>query len=89
MPTQEQLYTALRNADAAGDVESARKIAAYIRTGQRQETPSNTAVALSGMNNGAAAMIDSVADIGPNVMNLAKAAVGFPLAAAGRVDLAE
>ena len=89
MPTQEQLYTALRNADAAGDVESARKIAAYIRTGQRQETPSNTAVALSGMNKGAAAMIDSLADVGPNALNLFKAAVGAPLHAVGLGDVAE
>lgn len=31
MAIQEQLYTALRNADAAGDVEGARKLAAYIQ----------------------------------------------------------
>lgn len=32
MATKEQLYQALRNADAAGDVEAARKIAAYIQS---------------------------------------------------------
>jgi len=32
MADREQLYTALRNADAAGDVEGARKLAAYIKT---------------------------------------------------------
>jgi len=31
MATKEQLYTALRNADAAGDVDGARKLAAYIK----------------------------------------------------------
>lgn len=51
--------------------------------------PGNVGAALSGLNKGAAAILDSIADIGPNAMNLAKAAVGFPLAAAGRVDLAE
>lgn len=32
MPTREQLYTALRNADATGDAEGARKLAAYIQS---------------------------------------------------------
>lgn len=32
MPTQEELYTALRNADKAGDTEGARKIAAFIQS---------------------------------------------------------
>jgi hypothetical protein len=32
MADREQLYQALRNADAAGDVDGARKLAAYIRT---------------------------------------------------------
>lgn len=31
MPTREELYTALRNADKAGDVAAARRIAAYIK----------------------------------------------------------
>lgn len=31
MANRDQLYTALRNADAAGDVEGARKLAAYIK----------------------------------------------------------
>lgn len=31
MATTEELYTALRNADAAGDAEGARKLAAYIK----------------------------------------------------------
>lgn len=32
MPTRDELYTALRNADKAGDAEGARKIAAYIQS---------------------------------------------------------
>ncbi|OWY32863.1 hypothetical protein [Herbaspirillum aquaticum] len=32
MADRDQLYTALRNADAAGDVEGARKLAAYIKS---------------------------------------------------------
>lgn len=32
MATQEELYAALRNADKAGDVEGARKLAAYIQS---------------------------------------------------------
>lgn len=31
MPTRDELYTALRNADKAGDTEGARKLAAYIQ----------------------------------------------------------
>lgn len=38
MPTREELYTALRNADKAGDAEGARKLAAYI-----QSLPAETA----------------------------------------------
>lgn len=34
MATREQLETALRNADAAGDVEAARRLATALRTGQ-------------------------------------------------------
>ena len=32
MPNREELYTALRNADKAGDVEGARKLASYIQS---------------------------------------------------------
>lgn len=32
MPTREELYTALRNADAAGDTAGAQKLAAYIQS---------------------------------------------------------
>jgi len=38
MPTREELYTALRNADKAGDAEGARRLAAYI-----QSLPAETA----------------------------------------------
>lgn len=39
MPTMDELYTALRNADAAGDVDAARKLAAHIKTVQVQAAP--------------------------------------------------
>jgi hypothetical protein len=39
MANMEQLYTALRNADAAGDVEGARKLAAYIKAQQTTTPP--------------------------------------------------
>lgn len=32
MPTQEEIYTAIRNADKAGDSESVRKLGAYLQT---------------------------------------------------------
>src|SRR5574343_1542670 len=38
MSDLDQYYTALRNADAAGDVEGARKLAAHIKTLQSQST---------------------------------------------------
>lgn len=73
----------------APDNASQEQVMSYARQQFESAKPSNAGVALSSLNKGAAAILDSVADIGPNVMNLAKAAVGFPLAAAGRVDLAE
>lgn len=39
MPSKQQLETALRNADAAGDVEAATFIANAIRSGQYEESP--------------------------------------------------
>lgn len=43
MATQEELYTALRNADAAGDNESAAKLVAYIKSTMAQSTPAPAA----------------------------------------------
>lgn len=39
MPTREELYTALRNADKAGDVAAARRLAAYIKAMPAEEAP--------------------------------------------------
>lgn len=43
MPDMDQLYTALRNADAAGDADAARKLAAHIKTLQAQPAPASRA----------------------------------------------
>lgn len=39
MASQDELYAALRNADAAGDTAGAEKLAAYIQQGQQADTP--------------------------------------------------
>jgi hypothetical protein len=39
MATMDQMYTALRNADAAGDVDGARRLAAHIKTMQVETAP--------------------------------------------------
>lgn len=41
MATKEQLYTALRNADAAGDVEGARKLATFIKSMPAEAAPAS------------------------------------------------
>lgn len=43
MATREELYQALRNADAAGDAEGARKLAAYISTMPQESAPKEPA----------------------------------------------
>jgi len=70
----EQLYTALRNAHAAGDVEGARKLAAYIQTqptaqavekpkgGDSESSGRNAAIAGRAAWNGAASIADLAAD---------------------------
>ena len=68
----EQLYTALRNADAAGDVEGARKLAAYIQSqpteapkpkgGDSESSGRNAAIAGRAAWNGAASIADIAAD---------------------------
>lgn len=39
MPTREEIYTAIRNADKAGDAESVRKLGAYLQTMGGQPAP--------------------------------------------------
>jgi hypothetical protein len=78
MPSREELYTALRNADKAGDVEGARKLAAYI-----QAQPSDGVATLikpepsmldslgSGIKKVAQGAAMGVSDIGNTVLNAA------------------
>jgi hypothetical protein len=47
MASREQLYAALRNADAAGDVEGARKLAAYIKSMPADAAPDKPETTLS------------------------------------------
>ena len=58
MATREELYTALRNADAAGDTEGARKLAAYIQSmpADSQPAPSGSDAERIGRGNPSAAV---------------------------------
>lgn len=51
MPSREELYTALRNADKAGDADGARKLAAYI-----QSMPAETSTEATPAPSGASAI---------------------------------
>lgn len=74
----------------APDNANPDEVMAYARRQfASRETPSDAGVLMSGLNKGAAAILDSFADVGPNVMNLAKVAVGAPLYALGRGDIAD
>jgi hypothetical protein len=76
MPTRDELYTALRNADKAGDAEGARKLATYI-----QSLPAETSAApeKSKGDNGIGATLKKaaegaalgVSDLGNTVLNVA------------------
>lgn len=88
MPTQEELYSALRQAHAAGDTAAATRLADYIRS-QNTETPSTASVALSGVNRGLAGMLDTVANAPVNTLNLGKAAIGAGLYATGNQGAAD
>jgi hypothetical protein len=78
MPSREELYTALRNADKAGDVEGARKLAAYIQaqpsdgvaTPVKRE-PSMLDSLGSGIKKVAQGAAMGVSDIGNTVLNAA------------------
>lgn len=63
MPDMDQLYTALRNADAAGDVDAARKLAAHIQAVRSQAAPAAAvpAGALSKMEKFGQGVMDPVA----------------------------
>jgi hypothetical protein len=69
MATREELYTALRNADKAGDVEGARKLAGYI---QSLPAEGSAAPAAPAPKKPESSML---ADIGQGAANLAAGAV--------------
>lgn len=68
MPDREQLYVALRNADAAGDVEGAKKLASYIQTMSPAATatdkPVNPTEGNSFLDNATAGVGKAFTDIG-------------------------
>lgn len=82
MPTREELYTALRNADKAGDVEGARKLASYIQSLPADATAAAAAPAkpkdegigatLKKATEGAAL---GVSDLGNTVLNVVTAPI--------------
>ncbi|HET7832358.1 MAG TPA: hypothetical protein VFK88_05285 [Gallionella sp.] len=67
MPTRDELYNALRNADKAGDAEGARKLAAYI-----QSLPAETPPAAPPTTNPETGVLDSIKQ---GAVNLAAGAV--------------
>lgn len=89
MPTRDELYNALRNADKAGDAEGARKLAAYIQSLPAeaasaapaeagplkfQTAPPNSPDSAAGRVAAGAAL--GVSDIGNTVLNLVTAPIG-------------
>jgi hypothetical protein len=72
MATRDELYQALRNADAAGDVEGARKLAAYIQSMPATSSVQAQSSPLSGDNSKYAS---DVGDAGSRVKSLAKGAL--------------
>lgn len=83
MPTRDELYTALRNADKAGDNEGARKLAAYIQS-LPAETPSAPAAPAKADEGGIGTALKKaaegaalgVSDIGNTVLNVVTAPIG-------------
>lgn len=78
MADREALYTALRNADVAGDVAGARKLAAYIQSmpsETKEAAPKAETSLLSdikeGAGNLAAGVASGFADVGNTVLNAA------------------
>ena len=90
MATRDELYTALRNADAAGDTAGAQKLAAYIKSmpattpapTEQQGTGSkllDTGNAIgTGFQKGLIRLAGLPVDTAANVLDLGKAAIGVP-----------
>lgn len=91
MADTDDLYTALRNADAAGDTAGAQRLADYINSlpangasaSAPPSAPDNTHVAVQGANAGIGAAVDSVLNTPNTILNLGKAAVGATAGALG------
>ena len=62
MPTRDELYTALRNADKAGDAVGARRLAAYI-----QSLPAETAVAPKAPKDAPGMLASAAAGVGKGI----------------------
>jgi hypothetical protein len=88
MATREELYAALKNADAAGDVASAKRLAAYIQSMPQESAPAEkpkppgsvsdapNAVA-TGFNQGLLRLGGLPVDTIANVVDLGKAGAGY------------
>jgi hypothetical protein len=63
MPTREELYTALRNADKAGDAEGARKLASYIQSLPAEAATSAAPAAASGSGGKGSTLVDGAKGI--------------------------
>lgn len=102
MASREELYQALRNADAAGDTAGAQKLASYIQSMPadapspapqdpasapvEKAGPGNWQVANNAINKGIAGAVDSVLNLPTNVLNLGKAAVGTAAGLLGKPE---
>lgn len=86
MPTRDELYTALRNADKAGDTQGARKLAAYIQSlpdesqakAVAPQKPESSYVGdrLQEARNAIGGLALGVSDLGNTVLNVATAPIG-------------
>lgn len=97
MATREELYTALRNADKAGDAAGARRLAAYIQSlpadapqtaaPKAEERPVSDSVNAftTGGTRGFARLLGMPIDAAANVLDIGRAALGTPWLLAGKV----
>lgn len=94
MPSREELYQALRNADKAGDTEGAKKLASYIQSLPAEDSPavkpetSLMADIGTGLKKTAQGAALGVSDIGNTVLNTATYLPG-KVADRARADLPE
>nr|MCW1958313.1 hypothetical protein [Mycobacterium sp.] len=67
MATRDELYQALRNADAAGDAEGARRLAHYIQSMPADE-PAKRGGVLQQVGNAAAGLVRGAGSIGATLL---------------------